>query len=107
MQKKSLSIGISPKFEIIDFCKLLNKYNDYIDSIYTSPPILLPSHNSITSRHYLEELAGTKYYLNYIDYICKYAQDHNIKIDMAINGLNLTYYDLQIILQYLYKIQPQ
>ena len=103
---KKFSIGLNPKFEPLDFCKILLKYKDSIDSIYTSPPILLPSQNNITSRHFLNDLAGTKSYQHYIDYVCKYAQDHEIKIDMAINGFGLTYNDLEIILEYLDKYHP-
>ena len=107
LKKKSISIGLNPKFDFQDFCYILNKYNDYIDSIYTSPPLNLPSQHSITSRHFLEELAGTTFYQNYINDICKYCRDNNIKVDMAINGLALVEDDLEIIIEYLIKQHPE
>lgn len=66
----------------------------------------LSSGESLTTRHFLQDLAGTDFYKNYNDYVCKFCQDLGIKIDLAINNPNLKDNELGDVLNYVEDLNP-
>lgn len=84
---KKFSFGISLNIELENYKKIIEKYSEYINSIYFSPPFGEEFHTrNLVKKEYNQKDAETK-----LINILRLFKDNGIKLEVAINqyGINL------------------
>ena len=84
--RKKISLGISPKWDLDETLFLLNKYKDYLYSIYYSPIVDGFSFTTMKDTEVYNDILQTR---AKIRIIAKEAVQNKIKNDVVLNAPNI------------------
>lgn len=100
--KNKFSIGLSLEITLEEYKTLLEKYRDYIHSIYFSPPL----GESFQSRNSIEEQFNNPEIVKRFYQVVELFAQNGILLDCVLNRPRLTDEEVEVALQYLPQFLP-